>query len=100
MNVATPTLLASSALPAIDPAAGARGLYIGGHWVRPAGRQSIPVVDPSSGAVLAEVPRRHDRGCQGGGRRGSRGSPGLAGHATAPPLGNLEPLLRTDDGAH
>jgi succinate-semialdehyde dehydrogenase/glutarate-semialdehyde dehydrogenase len=56
MNVATPTLLASSALPAIDPAAGARGLYIGGNWVRPAGRQSIPVVDPSSGAVLAEVP--------------------------------------------
>lgn len=56
MNVAALSPVASSALPAIDPAAGARGLYIGGQWLRPAGRPSIPVVDPSTEALLAEVP--------------------------------------------
>ncbi|CAH0342687.1 NAD-dependent succinate-semialdehyde dehydrogenase [Rhizobium sp. CECT 9324] len=36
-----------------DPAMHAQGLYIGGKWEKGAG---IPVIDPSSGAVLAEVP--------------------------------------------
>lgn len=56
MNVAAPSPVASNALPVLDPAAGARGLYIGGQWVRPTGGASIPVVDPSTAAVLAEVP--------------------------------------------
>lgn len=39
--------------PASDPAAHARGLYIGGRWLPGGG---IPVIDPSTGSALAEVP--------------------------------------------
>lgn len=56
MNVAALSPVASGASPAIQPAAGARGFYIGGQWVWPAGREAIPVVDPSTEAELAEVP--------------------------------------------
>ncbi|MDQ0512515.1 NAD-dependent succinate-semialdehyde dehydrogenase [Ancylobacter amanitiformis] len=54
MNVATPSPL--TAAPAIDPAAGARGLYIGGQWLWPTGRPAIAVIDPSTGERLAQVP--------------------------------------------
>ncbi|MBB3773675.1 succinate-semialdehyde dehydrogenase/glutarate-semialdehyde dehydrogenase [Angulomicrobium tetraedrale] len=55
MNVATPSPLTAGA-PAIDPAAGARGLYIGGQWLWPADRPAIAVIDPSTGERLAQVP--------------------------------------------
>lgn len=56
MNIATPATSASGATLRLDPAAGARGLYIGGQWSWPSERSAIPVVDPSTGQVLAEVP--------------------------------------------
>ncbi|MPT37801.1 MAG: NAD-dependent succinate-semialdehyde dehydrogenase, partial [Achromobacter sp.] len=52
MNIATAPLTA----PHIAPADGARGLYIGGQWSWPEAGARIPVIDPSSGTVLAEVP--------------------------------------------
>lgn len=52
MNIATAPLAA----PHIAPADGAHGLYIGGQWSWPEAGARIPVVDPSNGAVLAEVP--------------------------------------------
>ena len=57
MTPATPlSAIPSSSASGIDPANCARGLYIGGEWRWPAGRKSIPVVDPSTERVLAEVP--------------------------------------------
>ncbi|WP_421697323.1 NAD-dependent succinate-semialdehyde dehydrogenase [Ancylobacter sp.] len=55
MNIATAPLAAGAA-PRIAPADGARGLYIGGEWSWPEAGARIPVIDPSNGAVLAEVP--------------------------------------------
>ncbi|UOK70693.1 NAD-dependent succinate-semialdehyde dehydrogenase [Ancylobacter polymorphus] len=55
MNIATAPLAAGAA-PHIAPADGARGLYIGGHWSWPEACARIPVIDPSNGGVLAEVP--------------------------------------------
>jgi succinate-semialdehyde dehydrogenase/glutarate-semialdehyde dehydrogenase len=57
--MALATQLAAAPLPAasgIDPASCARGLYIGGEWLWPAGRASIAVIDPSTEQLLAEVP--------------------------------------------
>ena len=45
-----------SSASALDPASCARGLYIGGEWLWPAGCRPIPVIDPSTGRLLAEVP--------------------------------------------
>jgi len=57
MTVATPLSSGSLASASgIDPASCARGLYIGGDWSWPAGRKPIPVIDPSTGQILAEVP--------------------------------------------
>ncbi|MBS7542465.1 NAD-dependent succinate-semialdehyde dehydrogenase [Ancylobacter oerskovii] len=56
MNIAAPPTSTSGASPRIDPAAGARGLYIDGQWSWPAECAAIPVVDPSTEQVLAEVP--------------------------------------------
>jgi succinate-semialdehyde dehydrogenase/glutarate-semialdehyde dehydrogenase len=56
MTVAMPLSAVSPSASGIDPASCARGLCIGGEWLRPAGRASIPVIDPSTGQRLAEVP--------------------------------------------
>jgi succinate-semialdehyde dehydrogenase/glutarate-semialdehyde dehydrogenase len=56
MTVATPLSAMSPSASGIDPASCARGLCIGGEWLWPAGRASIPVTDPSTGQRLAEVP--------------------------------------------
>lgn len=57
MTLATPL---SAPLPSsasgLDPASCARGLFIGGEWLWPAGRKPIPVIDPSTEQLLAEVP--------------------------------------------
>ncbi|MGF6229623.1 succinate-semialdehyde dehydrogenase/glutarate-semialdehyde dehydrogenase [Inquilinus ginsengisoli] len=56
MTVAMPLSAVSPSASGIDPASCARGLCIGGEWLWPAGRASIPVIDPSTGQRLAEVP--------------------------------------------
>lgn len=56
MTVAMPLPAVSPSASGIDPASCARGLCIGGEWLWPAGRASIPVIDPSTGQRLAEVP--------------------------------------------
>ncbi len=56
MNIATAPHPPADAAPCIGPAAGARGLYIGGKWAWPEAAARIPVIDPSTGEVLAEVP--------------------------------------------
>jgi succinate-semialdehyde dehydrogenase / glutarate-semialdehyde dehydrogenase len=56
MTAAMPLSAVSPSASGIDPASCARGLCIGGEWLWPAGRASIPVIDPSTGQRLAEVP--------------------------------------------
>jgi succinate-semialdehyde dehydrogenase/glutarate-semialdehyde dehydrogenase len=56
MTVAMPLSAVSPSASSIDPASCARGLCIGGEWLWPAGRKPIPVIDPSTGQRLAEVP--------------------------------------------
>ncbi|MBH0239590.1 NAD-dependent succinate-semialdehyde dehydrogenase [Methylobrevis albus] len=56
MNVAALSSIAPGIAPTLDPASGARGLYIGGAWLWPAGRKAIPVMDPSTETKLADVP--------------------------------------------
>ena len=39
-----------------DSALGVVGFYINGEWEKPQGRRTLPVTNPATGAVLAEVP--------------------------------------------
>ncbi|WP_225768869.1 NAD-dependent succinate-semialdehyde dehydrogenase [Inquilinus sp. Marseille-Q2685] len=57
MTLATPLAPAPpSSASGLDPAGCARGLFIGGEWLWPAGRKPISVIDPSTEQLLAEVP--------------------------------------------
>lgn len=53
MNIAVDGRSAGATTP--DLAACTRGLFIGGAWVEGGSGRTIPVVDPATGAVIAEV---------------------------------------------
>ncbi len=71
-----------------DPALHAQGFYIGGGW-QPGG--GIPVVDPSTGEVLAEVP---DASMADAMRAVDAAEAAAAGWAATPPRARAEILRR------
>jgi succinate-semialdehyde dehydrogenase/glutarate-semialdehyde dehydrogenase len=75
----------------IDSLNAARGLHIGGEWRQAGGGGSIPVLDPSTETVLAEVP---DATLEDAAAAVDAAEEAAAGWATTPPRRRSEILRR------
>ncbi len=86
----TPNPAARSVIEAL---AAAQGLYIGGAWRAATGGATIPVLNPSTERVLAQVPDAtlEDAAARGRGRR--EGRVRMGGDAPAQAFGNSAALL-------
>lgn len=91
MNVAAQIASNHHTSTGILPGACARGLHIGGQWLWPSGRKAIPVLDPSSEAVIAEVPDATEEDAAAAIEAAARAAPGWR---ATPPRQRSEILRR------